>query len=45
MGIEVWGNNCVIRDCVARGVDVPHYDLEVKTRSGRRTWISVSTIL
>jgi PAS domain S-box-containing protein len=45
LGIEVWGDNCVIRDCVARGVDVPNYDLEVKTRSGRHIWISVSTLL
>lgn len=44
LGIEVWGDNCAIRDCVARDVDVPNYDLEVKTRSGRRMWISVSTL-
>lgn len=45
LGIEVWGDNCAIRDCIARGVDVPNYDLEVKVRSGRRMWISVSTLL
>ena len=45
LGIEVWGDNCAIRQCVARRLDVPNYDLEVKTRSGRRMWISVSTLV
>ncbi|MGH9738801.1 MAG: LuxR C-terminal-related transcriptional regulator [Candidatus Acidiferrales bacterium] len=45
LGVQVWGDNCTIRDCVARGVEVPNYDLEVKIRSGRRMWISVSTLV
>ncbi|MGH9690138.1 MAG: LuxR C-terminal-related transcriptional regulator [Candidatus Acidiferrales bacterium] len=45
LGIEVWGGNCGIWDCAARRVDVPNFDLEVKIHSGRRIWISVSTLL
>ncbi|HVB57982.1 MAG TPA: LuxR C-terminal-related transcriptional regulator [Candidatus Acidoferrales bacterium] len=45
LGIEVWGGNCSIWDCAARRVDVPNFDLEVKIHSGRRIWISVSTLL
>jgi PAS domain S-box-containing protein len=45
LGVEIWGGNCSIRDCAARHVDIPNYDLEVKIRSGRRIWISVSTLI
>ena len=34
-----------IRDCAARHLDIPNFDLEVKTRSGRRMWVSVSTLV
>jgi PAS domain S-box-containing protein len=45
LGTQVWGNNCSIRDCAARHLEIPHFDLEVKTRSGRRMWASVSTLV
>ena len=37
--------NCSIRVCVAKPVDVRNYDLEVKIRSRRRMWIGVSTLV
>jgi PAS domain S-box-containing protein len=45
LGTQVWGNNCSIRDCAARHLDIPNFDLEVKTRSGRRMWVGVSTLV
>jgi len=45
LGTQVWGDNCSIWDCAARHIDIPNYDLEVKIRSGRRMWISVSALV
>ena len=45
LGIQVCGDNCSIRDCAVRRVDIPNFDLEVKTRSGRRMWVSVSILV
>lgn len=45
MGLGVWGEECSIRECVEKRVEVPRFDLEVKTRSGRRLWVSVGTVL
>jgi PAS domain S-box-containing protein len=45
LGTQVWGNNCSIRDCAARHLEIPNFDLEVKIRSGRRMWVNVSTLL
>ncbi len=45
LGTQVCADNCSIRDCAARHVDIPTFDLEVKTRSGRRVWVSVSTLV
>ncbi len=45
LGTQVCGDNCSIRDCAARHLDIPNFDLEVKTRSGRRMWVSVSILV
>jgi PAS domain S-box-containing protein len=45
LGTQVYGDNCSIRDCAARHLGIPNFDLEVKTRSGRRKWVSVSTLV
>ena len=45
LGIQPWGDNCSVRDCAAKNLDIPDFDLEVKTRSGRRIWVNVSTLL
>ena len=44
-GIHVWDDNCSIRDCVAKRLEIPNFDLEVKLRSGRRMWVNVSTLV
>jgi PAS domain S-box-containing protein len=45
LGTQVYGDNCIIRDLADRHLDIPNFDLEVKTRSGRRMWVSVSTLV
>lgn len=45
LGTQVCGESCSIRDCAAKHIAIPNYDLEVKTRSRRRMWVSVSTLV
>lgn len=45
LGSQVWGDNCSIRNCVAWRLEIPNFDLEVKIRSGRRMWASVSILV
>jgi PAS domain S-box-containing protein len=44
-GIHVWDDSCGIRDRVAKHLEIPNFDLEVKLHSGRRMWINVSTLI
>ncbi len=45
LGTEVCGENCSVRDCAAKHLEIPNFDLEARARSGRRLWVSVSTIV
>ena len=45
LGNEMCGENCSIRDCAAKHLEIPNFDLEAKARSGRRLWVSVSTLV
>ena len=45
LGTEVCGENCSVRDCAAKHLEIPNFDLEAKARSGRRLWVSVSTLV
>jgi PAS domain S-box-containing protein len=45
LGTQVCGESCSIRDCAAKHIAIPNYDLEIKTRSRRRIWVSVSTLV
>lgn len=45
LGTRVCGEACSIRDCAEKHLDIPSFDLEVKTHSGRRIWVSVSTLV
>lgn len=45
LGTRVCGENCSVRDCAAKHLDIPNFDLEAKVRSGRRLWVSVSTLV
>lgn len=45
LGTQVCGERCNIRECAAKQLEIPNYDLEVTTRSGRRIWVSVSILV
>ena len=45
LGTEVCGDKCSVRDCAAKHLDIPDFDLEVKIRSGRRMWVNVSILV
>jgi len=45
LGTQVCGENCSVRECAAKHLEIPNFDLEVKVRSGRRLWTSVSTLV
>jgi DNA-binding CsgD family transcriptional regulator len=41
----VGGAETAVRNVNPRGRGIPHFDLDVRTRSGARMWVNVSTIL
>ncbi|MEP7016149.1 MAG: LuxR C-terminal-related transcriptional regulator [Verrucomicrobiota bacterium] len=45
LGTELCGENCSVRDCATKRLEIPNFDLEAKARSGRRLWVSVSTLV
>lgn len=45
LGTRVCVENCSIRDCAAKRVEIPNFDLEMKMRSGRRRWLDVSVLV
>jgi PAS domain S-box-containing protein len=45
LGTAVCIENCHVRDCAARHATIPDFDLEVKTGTGRRIWVNMSTVV
>lgn len=45
LGTRVCHENCTIIECAGRHSTVPDFDLSVRTRSGTRVWVNVSTIV
>lgn len=45
LGALVWEKNCPVSFCAAHQTSVPAFDLEAKTRSGRRIWVNMSTVV
>ena len=45
LGNEMCGENCSISHRVDKRLEIPNFDLQVKTRSGRRLWVSVSILV
>lgn len=41
----VGGTETAVRDSTTSRQPIPHFDLDVRTRSGERLWVSVSTIV
>jgi len=45
LGNEMCGENCSICHRAEKHLEIPNFDLQVKIRSGRRLWVSVSILL
>ena len=45
LGTQVCAGDRSVQLCAARKVKIPDFDLEVKTRSGRRLWVNISTLV
>ena len=45
LGTEVCTGDCSVQQCAAQKMGIPDFDLEVKTRSGERLWVNVSTLV
>jgi PAS domain S-box-containing protein len=45
LGTQVCVGDCSVQQCAAQKLGIPDFDLEVKTRSGERLWVNVSTLV
>lgn len=45
LGTEVCTGGCSVQACAAKDLAIPDFDLEVKTSSGNRLWVNISTIV
>ena len=45
LGAAVCQGECSVQHCAVNGRAVPAFDLEVTTRSGKRIWVNISTIV
>jgi len=45
LGTRVCHENCTIVECAGKHSTVPDFDLSVRTRSGSRVWVNVSTMV
>jgi PAS domain S-box-containing protein len=45
LGTLVCTESCDVLECAAAGREIPNYDLEVKSRSGKGQWVNVSILV
>ncbi|HET8668499.1 MAG TPA: LuxR C-terminal-related transcriptional regulator [Terriglobales bacterium] len=45
LGTRVCHEHCSVVECAGKGTEIPNFDMSVKTRSGQRIWINMSTIV
>lgn len=45
LGTRVCHQNCSVAECAGNSTEIPNFDMSVKTRSGERLWINMSTIV
>lgn len=45
LGTRVCHEGCSVLECAAKNTEIPNFDMSVKTRSGKRIWINMSTIV
>ncbi len=45
LGTRVCHEGCSIMECAGKQTEIPNFDMSVKTHSGRRLWINMSTMV
>jgi PAS domain S-box-containing protein len=45
LGTRVCHDHCSVVECAGGKTDIPNFDMSVKTRSGERRWINLSTLV
>jgi PAS domain S-box-containing protein len=45
LGTQVCIGDCSVQQCATQKLEIPDFDLEVKTGSGERLWVNVSTLV
>lgn len=45
LGTRVCHRHCSVAECAGGKTEIPNFDMSVKTRSGERLWINMSTIV
>jgi len=45
LGTRVCHEGCSVMECVGKQTEIPNFDMNVKTRSGERLWINMSTLV
>lgn len=45
LGTRVCHEGCSVLECATKNTEIPNFDMSVKTRSGKRIWINMSTIV
>jgi PAS domain S-box-containing protein len=45
LGTRVCHEGCSVMECAGKQAEIPNFDMSVKTRSGQRIWINMSTII
>ncbi len=45
LGNVVCADECSVMGCAAAGQEIPNYDLEVRSRGGKRLWVNVSILV
>ena len=45
LGTRVCHQHCSVTECAGGSTDIPNFDMSVKTRSGKRLWINMSTMV
>jgi PAS domain S-box-containing protein len=45
LGTQVCHEGCSVMECAGKHTEIPNFDMNVKTRSGERVWINLSTLV
>ncbi len=45
LGTRVCHQHCSVTECAGGSTDIPNFDMSVKSRSGERLWINMSTLV